>query len=85
MGISLPSEEGVVMANNPHKFKTADERKPRKDTLSIDTVYGYESKCRADIMRHHYEMQHDPERLTTEFLINITGCKCTGSKWRRIL
>jgi hypothetical protein len=32
--------------------------------------------CGKMIKKHHIELQHDPERLTTEFLIWITGCEC---------
>jgi hypothetical protein len=36
--------------------------------------------CKVFIKRHHVEMQNDPERLTTDFLINITGCECKREK-----
>ena len=34
------------------------------------------SPCAVFIRRHHEELKDDPEHLTTEFLVNLTGCEC---------
>ena len=36
--------------------------------------------CRRIIQDHHNNMKDDPNRLTTEFLIELTGCKCNRIK-----
>lgn len=32
--------------------------------------------CPLILHKHHELLKHDPERLTTEFLVKLTGCKC---------
>jgi hypothetical protein len=32
--------------------------------------------CNIIIKEHHERMKDDPEHLTTNFLLDITGCKC---------
>jgi hypothetical protein len=32
--------------------------------------------CKTFIKKHHNEMKDDPERLTSEFLVRLTGCNC---------
>jgi hypothetical protein len=32
--------------------------------------------CNTIIKEHHERMKDDPEHLTTDFLLDITGCKC---------
>lgn len=67
---------------NTAKRTPAAQRIPRQDTLSVSTVWSYDSKCRTAIRRHHEEMKHDPDRLTTEFLIAITRCNCKLNRSR---
>jgi len=61
---------------NSYKGKTSAERKPRKELITLSTKQTRDSRCRNEIKKHHEMMKNDPERLTTEFLINITGCEC---------
>lgn len=61
---------------NPHRVIPASERKPRKEMIMATTALWYSSRCRRDIRQHHELMKDDPERLTTEFLIEITRCEC---------
>jgi hypothetical protein len=54
------------------------------DELNTDKVHPKEKRyvkmCRNAIKEHHEKMKDDPERLTTNFLIDITGCKCERKK-----
>ena len=34
------------------------------------------SMCRRILQQHHTMMQNDPEHLTTEFMVAMTGCRC---------
>jgi hypothetical protein len=61
---------------NSHTGKPSAERVPRKQSLSGSTVYAYDSQCRRIIKKHHNEMKHYPEHLTTDFMIKITKCNC---------
>jgi hypothetical protein len=58
------------------RMKTAEERAPKGEDLSMATAMSYESRCRCQLKKHHEEMKNDPERLTTEFLAKICRCHC---------
>jgi hypothetical protein len=64
------------MASGINTLKPSSERVPKKQTLKKSTIYSYESKCRSAIKRHAESLKDDPERLTTDFLVEITGCHC---------
>jgi hypothetical protein len=36
----------------------------------------HKQKCKNIIKEHHEILKDDPERLTTEFLVELTGCNC---------
>ncbi len=40
----------------------------------------YIKQCRKAIKEHHEKLKDDPERLTTDFLIKLTGCNCELKK-----
>lgn len=64
------------MAARLSRYKSETERQPLKETVAQSTAYGRSSRCRVAIKKHHELLKDDPERLTTEFLVKITGCKC---------
>lgn len=68
------------MAARISQYKSEDERKPLKETVALSTAYARSSRCRVAIKKHHELLKDDPERLTTEFLVKITGCKCNRIK-----
>jgi hypothetical protein len=54
------------------------------DTHNMGKVHpkkiSYMRECRKAIKEHHEKMKDDPERLTTNFLIKLTGCNCEMMK-----
>lgn len=65
------------------RMKPSALRVPRKKYYTLSTIRTCQSKCRSEIRRHHEMMKHDPERLTTEFLIEITNCNCKRKKQQK--
>lgn len=37
----------------------------------------HQSRCVRILKKHHEELSHDPEHLTTEFIASLVGCKCS--------
>ncbi len=69
MGIPSPSKESVVMATGRRYVKN---RQPRKE-MSWYGAYQYNRTCIHEIERHEEELKNDPERLTKDFLVALTG------------
>jgi hypothetical protein len=32
--------------------------------------------CRKILLKHHEDLKHDPERLSTKFIADVVGCRC---------
>jgi hypothetical protein len=69
-------QEVLEMVVNISRLTSSENRTPKQKFVTIETDRSYKCKCRRDIRKHHELLKDDPERLTTEFLLEITGCEC---------
>jgi hypothetical protein len=65
------------MGHNISRMKSSNERTLKKQKeVMLQTELEKQARCRRDIQKHHEDLKDDPERLTTDFLVKICGCKC---------
>jgi predicted RNA-binding Zn-ribbon protein involved in translation (DUF1610 family) len=62
--------------NQLPEIKEKNRRRNKERYLRIYIPKPRLSYCKKIIAQHHEELKDDPERLKTDFLINMTGCKC---------
>lgn len=57
--------------------KKKRSREKNKQTLAVfDNMISKNTSCKKIIESHKFILDGDPERLTTDFLVDITGCNC---------